>query len=304
MEELGHQFESLLNMMDEQIKIIKDIASDMGEMIDIIELLPEHVAEIKNLIKSHFRMISDKVYMYEFDSMKMKFLIKHNMLEKIDIPSASSEGQDMDSTPYLERDIEKSFSFKPHSDKTTTFEQINPILPFQQDTELPMQQDPIERQRQKMIELYNLHQTDLRYIDFMGIYPRINYLQGSSACEIRYWYDFGAVNMIYLTSPDFPELIYLTKWILNSVKNCYQNNPTMTPKDTLALKLLSARLDFYKDYYYPAYHFIQLEKCQSFSYKVEITRKEFNSFNENDIHYKRAIGLRVVLQRMEATFKK
>ncbi|KAI3725234.1 hypothetical protein L1987_65015 [Smallanthus sonchifolius] len=210
-------------------------------------------------------LISISIALYEFDSMKMKFLIKHKMLEKIDIPSTSSEGQDMDSTPYSKGDIEKSFSFKSHSDRTTTFEPINPTLLYQQDIELPMQLDPIIRQRQKMIELYNLPQTDLRYIDFTGIYPRLNYLQGSSAGEIRYLYDFGAVNMIYLTSPDFPKLIYFRKWILNSVRNCYQNNPTITPKDTLALKFLSAGPDFYKDYYYPAYYFIQSEKCQSFS---------------------------------------
>ncbi|KAI3725165.1 hypothetical protein L1987_64943 [Smallanthus sonchifolius] len=241
MEELDHQFENRLKMMDEQIKVIKYIASDMGELIDIIKVLPEHVGEIKSVVKSHFRIISDKVTMYEFDSMKMKFLIKHKMLEKIDIPSTSSEGQDMDSTPYPEGDIEKSFSFKPHSDRTTTFELIYPTLPYQQDTELPLQLDPIIRQRHKMIELYNLPQTDLRYIDFTGIYPKLNYLQGSSAGEIRYWYDFGAVNMIYLTSPDFPELIYLPKWILNSVKKFYQNNPTITPKGYFRLKVFSSR---------------------------------------------------------------
>ncbi|KAI3825052.1 hypothetical protein L1987_06528 [Smallanthus sonchifolius] len=59
------------------IKVIKDIASDMGEMIDIIELLPEHVGEIKNLVRSHFRMISDKIF--HLLHQKVKILILHHI---------------------------------------------------------------------------------------------------------------------------------------------------------------------------------------------------------------------------------
>ena len=310
MEELGQQLDSRLKMMDEQIQAIKEIATDMGELIDIIETIPEHIAEIKNLVKSHFRMISNKVTMYEFDSMKMKLMIKHQMIEKVDmsfvlektdIPSTSSGDHVMENAPDTEEEVREKFSFKPQSDKTTTFGKIPQQIPPQQQ---PFLLDPVARQRNKMIELYSLAQTESRYVDFTGVYPRLNYLQGSPADEIRYWYDFGAINMIYLTSPDFPELSDLPRWVITSVKNCYQNNPTMTPRDTLALKFLSAGPDFFNDYYYPAYHFIHLEKCQAFSCKIDSKRKEFTNFNENDIHYRRAIGIRVVIQGMESTLKK
>lgn len=315
MEETGQQLDKRLKMMNEQIKAIKEIATDMEELMDIVETIPEHISEIKGLVKRQSRLINDKVVMYEFDSMKMHLLIKHQILEKIDmnfdfekedIPSTSSADHVMESTP--DEEVKDSFSFNPQSDKTTNFGKM--IQPPNMTTmekliqQFPFQIDPVERQRNKMMQLYNLSQTETRYVDFTGVYPRLNYLQGSSAMEIRYWYDFGAINMIYLTSPNFPELSELPRWILTSVKNCYINNPSMTPKDTLALKFLSAGPDFYNDYYYPAYHFMHLEKCQSFSCKIDTSRKQFSNFNENDIHYRRAIGIRVVLQGMEATLKR
>jgi hypothetical protein len=44
----------------------------------------------------------------------------------------------------------------------------------------------VEYQYQIMRELYSLHNTDTRYVDYSGLYSRINYLQGSSPNEIRY----------------------------------------------------------------------------------------------------------------------
>jgi hypothetical protein len=82
------------------------------------------------------------------------------------------------------------------------------------------------------------------------------------------------------------------------------NNPTITVKDILMLKFLSAGPDFYQDERYNAYHFIQLGKSDSFSISTLEIKKEFFRFNEKDIHYRRAIGLKVICQGMEAAFKK
>lgn len=77
----------------------------------------------------------------------------------------------------------------------------------------------------------------------------------------------------------------------------------ITPKDTLVLKFLSAGPDFYEEKRYPAYHFMQLEKADSFSISFSTQRKEFQKYCKNDIYYRRAIGIRTVLQGMEASFK-
>jgi hypothetical protein len=88
------------------------------------------------------------------------------------------------------------------------------------------------------------------------------------------------------------------------VKDCYFNNPTITAKDILTLKFLSAGPDFYQEERYNAYHFIQLGKSYSFSISTAEVKKEFFRFNERDIHYRRAIGLKVICQGMETAFKR
>lgn len=297
MEEVSQRMNRYLTGMNGQIDAIKEMIKDMKELIDVIENIPESINQIKDLIRSQCRVIDNKIVMYEFDSMKMQFLIKHDMLREPDIPSTSSKGiQTIDLVSEEDEKDKEPFLFKPFSEKTTTFEKVVPKVPFQD--------YPIEIQWSKMRELHNLCNSESRYVDFTGIFPRINYLQGSSPQEIRYWYDFGAINLIYLTSPDFPEISCLPKWLKDGVKDCYINNPSITTKDILALKFLSAGPDFYKNEGYPAYHFIQIEKYQSFSCSYKNTRKIFQGFEENDVHFRRAIGIRVVLTSLEAALKK
>ncbi|KAL5744001.1 hypothetical protein ACOSQ2_027117 [Xanthoceras sorbifolium] len=164
--------------------------------------------------------------------------------------------------------------------------------------------EPVMEQLTIMKRLYSLSNTDNRYIDYSGIYPRINFLQDSSPEEIRFWFDFGALNSIYTNPPEFAEISQLPKWIYQGVKDCYIHNPTMTPKDILVLKFLSAGPDFHKEERYPAYHFIQIAKADSFSITAQKLRKELPKFEEKDIHYRRAIGIRIVLQGLEASFKR
>ena len=69
-----------------------------------------------------------------------------------------------------------------------------------------------------MRELFELGNLDYRYVDFNGVYPRINFLQDSSPEEVRKWYDFGAINSIHMSSPNFPEIALLPFWIKEGVK--------------------------------------------------------------------------------------
>jgi hypothetical protein len=78
----------------------------------------------------------------------------------------------------------------------------------------------------------------------------------------------------------------------------------ITAKDILVLKFLSAGPDFFQEENYQAYHFIQLRKAEAYFLTSPMPAKEFLRFTEKDIHYRRAIGMNVVIQGMEASFKK
>ncbi|GJV73580.1 hypothetical protein Tco_1493575 [Tanacetum coccineum] len=206
---------------------------------------------------------------YKIDSLQIRALVKENS-GKTDIPSCSSDEQMMDLISEKEETIEakETYSFRPQSDKTLSFEKIiqNPIV-----------QDPVELQILTMKELYSLPSTSIRFVDFKGVYPRINYLQDSNPDEIRYWYEFGAINSIYLTPPDFPELM---------------------------LKFLSVGPYFHDEYRYPAYHFIQLVTVNDKDNNMETFRKPFHGFSREGIRVRRAIRLRIILTTMETTLKR
>ncbi|GJZ27832.1 hypothetical protein Tco_0572479 [Tanacetum coccineum] len=191
--------------------------------------------------------------------------------------------------------VKETYSFRPQSDKTSSFEKIiqNPIV-----------QDPVELQILTMKELYSLPSTGIRFVDFKGVYPRINYLQDFNPDEIRYWYEFGALNSIYLTPPDFHEVSKMLMWLQSSIKECYQNNPIINYRDQLMLKFLSARPDFHDEYRYPTYHFIQLVIINDKDNNMETFRKPFHGFSRKGTRVRRAIGLRIILTTMETTLKR
>ena len=60
-----------------------------------------------------------------------------------------------------------------------------------------------------MSELFELGNLEYRYVDFNGVYPRMNSLQDSPSEEVRKWYDFGVINFIHMSSPNFPEIALL-----------------------------------------------------------------------------------------------
>ncbi|GKD66680.1 hypothetical protein Tco_1308788 [Tanacetum coccineum] len=148
--------------MDIFVSEIKDTASDMPELMNIVGVVPENILQVKDIFKRQCMAIATNTSNYKIDSLQIRALVKENY-GKTDIPSCSSDEQMMDLISEKEETIEakETYSFRPQSDKTSSFEKIiqNPIV-----------QDP-----------------DIN-LD-----------------EIRYWYEFGAINSIYLTPPDFPE---------------------------------------------------------------------------------------------------
>ena len=301
----------LLTDMDEDLKSIKDNLSD------IVEIANFQSSEkcVSELLLTSCNVINYKIGKHEIASKMIKDLL--NGSETIDTPSCSSEEKldtlssqkekTVDQPPKQEgfKTAHETLSLRPNKGIPISQEKRVKLDISHKGIKIDMQQPAVvEIQYEMMRELYSLSNIDNRYINFSGKYPRINYLQDSSPQEIRKWYDFGTINTIYLTSPDFPEISLLPNWIKEGVRDCYFNNPTISPKDILVLKFLSAGPDFYNDERYPAYHFIQLGKADSFSIQIQNERKEFFKFDANDIHYRRALGIHVILQGMEACFKK
>ena len=155
-----------------------------------------------------------------------------------------------------------------------------------------------------MERLYNLSNNDYRIIDKSGIYPRIYFLQGSNPEEIREWYDFGSIATIYLTSPDFPEITRLSAWICEGVIDNFANNSLIRIDDTLALDFFSASPDFEHDQRFPVWHFIRMRKVYHERNMISNTKKIFKSLSEDNIHYKRGLGMIVVLRQMESALKR
>ncbi|GKF89184.1 hypothetical protein Tco_0263147, partial [Tanacetum coccineum] len=88
---------------------------------------------------------------YKIDSLQIRALVKENY-GKTDIPSCSSDEQMMDLISEKEETIEakETYSFRPQSDKTSSFETIIQNL---------IVQDPVELQILIMKELYSLPST-------------------------------------------------------------------------------------------------------------------------------------------------
>jgi hypothetical protein len=107
-----------------------------------------------------------------------------------------------------------------------------------------------------------------------------------------------------MTSPKFIEIVGLPSWIINRTKDCYFNNLTITPKDILMLKFISTSPNFEGSKRYDSYKFIQLTKADSFDIKVNLDRKDMIKYGEKEIHFRRVIGLRIVISTIEVAQKK
>ena len=155
-----------------------------------------------------------------------------------------------------------------------------------------------------MANLYNFSDTDYMIIDKYGIYPRIFFLQGSNPDEIRNWYDFGSIATIYLTTPDFSEIEKLPGWIREGVLDNFANNSLIKIDDTLALDFFSASPDFEDEQRFPVWHFIRMRKVIHERNMISNTKKIFKSFSEDNVHYRRGLGLIIVIRQMESALKR
>ena len=154
-----------------------------------------------------------------------------------------------------------------------------------------------------MEKLYNLSDNDYRIVDKSGIYPRIFFLQGSNPEEIRDWYDFGSIATIYLITPDFSEIARLPGWIHEGVMDNFANNSLIKIDDTLALDFFSASPDFENEQRFPVWHFIRMRKVIHERNMISNTKNIFKSFSEDNVHYRRGLGLIVVIRQMESALK-
>ena len=155
-----------------------------------------------------------------------------------------------------------------------------------------------------MERLYRL--TDIKYmiIDKSRIYPRIYFLQGSNLKEIREWYDFGSIATKYLTSPDFPEIARLPRWIQEGVRDNFGNNSLIKIDDTLALDFFNASPYFDTNQTFPVWDFIRMRKVVHERNMISKTTKIFHSFTEDNVHYWRGLRLIVIKRQMENALKK
>ena len=141
-------------------------------------------------------------------------------------------------------------------------------------------------------------------IDKSGIYPRIHFLQGANPVEVHDWYDFGSITTIYMSTPDFPEIEKLPRWIKEGVKDNFGNNPMIKINDTLALDFFSASPDFNESQNYPIWHFIKMRKVRYEKSMIPNTEKIFKRFIEENVHCSRGSGLIIVKEHMENALKK
>ena len=211
MDEKMEKIINLLIAMDEEIGAIKEYASDITDIAN----LPSNTKETKTLLLQYVEMIEKRTGDYDKYNKTILGLIEDGNFRKNDTPSSSgvkSIYEDKQTQTDFEI-AEDQISLRPQTSKKISDEKR---VQF----DFVVQPSFVEIQSSKMRELFNLSDTGFRYVDFSGIYPRINYLQDAPSEEIRYWYDFGAINSIYLTSPDFREINMLPQWIKEGVKNC------------------------------------------------------------------------------------
>ena len=172
--------------------------------------------------------------------------------------------------------------------QTSKFETIFEKMSMSPDREI------IQLHGQTMERLFVLTDTKQMIVDKSGIYQRIHFLQGENPVEIRESSDFGSISTIYITSPDFPEIKRLSGWIKEGVKDNFENNPMIKIDDTIALDFFSASPDFDSSQTYPVWHFIKMRKVRYEKSMISNAEKIFRSFTEENIHYRRGLGLIVV----------
>ncbi|GKC86285.1 hypothetical protein Tco_1142002 [Tanacetum coccineum] len=131
MEKIIEDLDILLSRMDIFVNEMMDTVLDMGELMNIVGFIPENILWIKDIIKRQCMTIEANASNYETDILQIRAIVKENS-SKPDIPSCSSDVKMMDLVSEKEETIEvkETYSFRPQSDKTLSFEKIiqNPII--------------------------------------------------------------------------------------------------------------------------------------------------------------------------------
>ena len=189
----------------------------------------------------------------------------------------------------------QNISLRPHIEKSK---------PIFSKREIPQEKEILKLHYETMEKLYNLSDTEHMIVDKSGIYPRIFFVQGSNPEEIRDWYDFGNITTIYLTTPYFSEIARLPGWIREGVLDNFANNSLIKIDDTLALDFLSASPDFENEQRFPVWHFIRMRKVIQERNMISNSNKIYKSFSEDNIHYRRGLGMIFVKRQMESALKR
>nr|GEV97055.1 hypothetical protein CTI12_AA224790 [Tanacetum cinerariifolium] len=95
MEMIVEDLDILLSPIDIFVSEIKDTASDMVELINIVGVVLENILQVKDIFKRQCTMIVANANNYKIDSLQIRALVKENSC-KTDIPSCSSDEQMMD----------------------------------------------------------------------------------------------------------------------------------------------------------------------------------------------------------------
>ena len=289
--------------MEETLKIDEVIESftEMSKIVDQIMILADcldRLVETENTLGKVKQNV--KSFITDFENCVKDFTSHETVLTtylkgSIDLSTMDiKEDLNKDKKNFEKGESSQTISLRPQTEKA------KPIFK----REIPQEKEILSLHSETMEKLYNLSDTIHMIIDKSGIYPRIYFLQGSNQEEIHDWYDFGSIATIYLTTPDFPEIARLPGWIREGVQDNFANNSLIKIDDTLALDFFSDNLDFENEQRFPVWHFIRMRKVIQERNMISNTKKIYKPFTEDNVHYRRGLGLIVVKRQMESALKR
>ena len=288
--------------MEETPKIDEAIESltEMSKIFDQILYLADCVDRLVETERALEKAKKDvKSFITDFEKCVKDFTSQETIL------TAYLKGSIDLSKMDIKDDSEKKIFEKGESSQNISLRpQIERLKPIFEKREIPMETEILKLHSETMEKLYNLSDTEHMIIDKSGIYPRIFFLQGSNPEEVRDWYDFGSIATIYLTTPDFPEIARLPGWIREGVLDNFANNSVIRIDDTLALDFFSASPDFENEQRFPVWHFIRMRKVTQERNVINNVKKIYKPFTEDNVHYRRGLGLIVVKRQMESALKR
>ena len=274
------KIDDAINSLTEMSKIFDQILY----LADCVDRLVETESTLEKAKKDVKSFISD------FENCVKDFTSQKTILTAYLKGSIDLSKMDLNKKNFEKGESSQNISLRP---------QIEKAKPIFEKREIPQEKEILKLHSETMEKLYNLPDTEHMIIDKSGIYPRIFFLQGSKPDEVRDWYDFGSI-----TSPDFLEIARLPGWIREGVLDNFANNSLIRIEDTLALDFFSASPDFENEQRFPVWHFIRMRKVIQERTTISNTKKIFKPLTEDNVHYRRGLGLIVVKRQMESALKR